>query len=365
MRSEPVSVAPVAVDPKAVDATSKAASTDPTSNEPSTAPESLPAPDAPKSPAADSVSPPSNTLTTPEKSSKTETSTPEKKTVDFVEVKGAMENMLNELPSLIKDTEQSEMWGVELTADINHVPTTIVLEKFLRANNKNVAEAIVQLKKALKWRKEMNPRKLLTDVEFDTSRFGDLGYVTVYSQPEGKVKEIVTWNIYGAVKDKKATFGDVEEFIKWRAALMELSVQELDLKSATEKIPEDGVDPYRMVQVHDYLNVSFLRMDPSVKAASKKTIETFSMAYPELLKEKFFVNVPLVMGWVFAGMKLFLSAETVKKFHPLSYGSNLAAELPDFGQDLPVAYGGKGKDIKEGLTVRYAPADADVKATED
>jgi hypothetical protein len=34
-------------------------------------------------------------------------------------------------------------------------------------------------------------------------------------------------------------------FIKWRAALMELSVQELDLKSATEKIPEDGIDPYR------------------------------------------------------------------------------------------------------------------------
>jgi hypothetical protein len=211
MSSEPVPVAPVAVEAKAVDSTSKAASTDPTANEPPTAPESSPAPDAPKSPAADPVSPPSNTLTTPEKPSTTETSTPEKKTVDFVEVKGAMENMLNELPSIIKDTEQSEMWGVELTADINHVPTTIVLEKFLRANNRNVAEAIVQLKKALKWRKEMNPRKLLTDVEFDKSKFGDLGYVTVYPQPEGKVKEIVTWNIYGAVKDKKATFGNVDE----------------------------------------------------------------------------------------------------------------------------------------------------------
>ena len=119
-----------------------------------------------------------------------------------------------------------------------------------------------------------------------------------------------------------------------------------------------------MVQVHDYLDVSFLRMDPNVKAASKKTIETFSMAYPELLKEKFFVNVPLVMGWVFGAMKLFLSADTVKKFHPLSYGSSLAAELPEFGKDLPSAYGGKGKDIKEGLTVKYAQIDGDVKATE-
>jgi hypothetical protein len=118
---------------------------------------------------------------------------------------------------------------------------------------------------------------------------------------------------------------------------MELSVKELDLASATEKIPENGPDPYRMVQVHDYLNVSFLRQDPSVKAASKEVIQTFGMAYPELLKEKFFVNVPLLMGWVFAAMKLFLSEETVKKFHVLSYGSSLAGELPGFGQELPVS----------------------------
>jgi hypothetical protein len=50
---------------------------------------------------------------------------------------------------------------------------------------------------------------------------------------------------------------------------------------------------------------------------------------------------------------VFLSADTIKKFHPLSYGSNLAGEIPGFGQELPVAYGGKGKDVKEGLTVRY------------
>jgi len=142
-------------------------------------------------------------------------------------------------------------------------------------------------------------------------------------------------------------------FVKWRAALMEVSLKELDLASATEKIPENGVDPYRMLQVHDYLNVSFLRMDPIIRAASKQVIETFSMAYPELVKEKFFVNVPLVMGWVFTAMKVFLSPDTVKKFHPLSYGSNLAGELPGFGQELPPAYGGTGKDIKEGLTVKY------------
>ena len=49
------------------------------------------------------------------------------------------------------------------------------------------------------------------------------------------------------------------------------------------------------------------------------------------------------MGWVFAAMKLFLSPETVKKFHPLSYGSSLAGELPAFGKQLPKPYGGEGQ----------------------
>jgi phosphatidylinositol transfer protein SFH5 len=81
---------------------------------------------------------------------------------------------------------------------------------------------------------------------------------------------------------------------------MELSINELNLASATTKIPENGADPYRMIQVHDYLSVSFLRMDPVVRAASKETIQVFSMAYPELLKEKFFVNVPTIMGCKFS-----------------------------------------------------------------
>jgi len=135
---------------------------------------------------------------------------------------------------------------------------------------------------------------------------------------------------------------------------MELSLKELDLASATVPIPADGTDQYQMVQVHDYLNVSFLRMDPTIRAASKETIQIFSMAYPELLSQKFFVNVPLVMGFVFSAMKLFLSPATIKKFHPLSYGGSLAGELPGWGNLLPVAYGGKGEEVEKGETVKYS-----------
>ncbi|KAF4635551.1 hypothetical protein G7Y89_g2551 [Cudoniella acicularis] len=269
----------------------------------------------------------------------------------------------SQLDSITKEAGYNEMWRITLTPHL--VPTLIVLEKFLRANAMDVAAARKQLITALQWRAKMNPVKLLEEMEFDSVKFGGLGYVTVYPRADGKGKEVVTWNIYGSVKDNKTTFGDVDEFIKWRTALMELSIKELDLASATEPIQDNEEDPYRMVQVHDYLNVSFLRMDPNTKAASKETISTFSMAYPELLKEKFFVNVPLLMGWVFTAMKVFLSAATVKKFHPLSYGSSLAGELPEFGEKLPVAYGGKGNGVADGLTVKYAADSAEPKVEKD
>ena len=115
-----------------------------------------------------------------------------------------------ELPSIIREADHSEIWGIQL-ADEKHVPTSIVLEKFLRANTKDVAKAKAQLIEALKWRKKIEPQKLLDEVEFSKSKFGGLGYVTVYPKTENHEKEIVTWNIYGDVKDKKATFGDVEE----------------------------------------------------------------------------------------------------------------------------------------------------------
>lgn len=111
----------------------------------------------------------------------------------------------------------------------------------------------------------------------------------------------------------------------------------------------EGPDPYQGVQIHDYLNVSFLRQNPYVKAASKEAISTFSKYYPETLSRKFFVNVPVVMGWMFSAMKLVLPKETVKKFTVLSYGNQLAGEL---GKGVPKAYGGESESLEavgEGL----------------
>jgi hypothetical protein len=135
---------------------------------------------------------------------------------------------------------------------------------------------------------------------------------------------------------------------------MELSVQKLKLDQVTEPIPEGGEDPYQMIQVHDYLSVSFFRMDPAVKAASKETISVFSMAYPELLAHKYFVNVPAIMGWMFGAMKLFLAPATLRKFHPMSSGTTLATELKGIVSTLPKEYGGQGPSVKDGQSVSLA-----------
>ncbi|KAL4927758.1 CRAL/TRIO domain protein [Aspergillus undulatus] len=271
----------------------------------------------------------------------------------------ALEQLFERLPTILSSTGHQEMWGVPLKQDAADIPTINVLIKFLRANGGNAKGAEEQLTKALTWRKENDPIALVRK-SYDADKFAGLGYLTQY-QREGKGDLIVTWNIYGAVKKVEATFGDITEFIKWRAALMELAVQELKLDQTTQVIDYNGEDPYQMIQVHDYLNVSFFRVNPMVKAATKKTIEVFSTAYPELLREKFFVNVPTVMGWMFALVKLFVDENTVRKFHPISNGANLAKEFSTLQDKFPKTYGGSSADL-EGSARTVALVKAEPKA---
>ena len=130
---------------------------------------------------------------------------------------------------------------------------------------------------------------------------------------------------------------------------MEEALQSLAIDKATKPITAEW-DPYKIFQVHDYKSISFLRQQSVVKSASTETIKIFAQNYPELLKEKFFVNVPAVMGFVYAFIKLFVAAKTAKKFHPMSNAGGLAKELTDtkvkgLGEFLPKDYGGKGSDL--------------------
>lgn len=152
-------------------------------------------------------------------------------------------------------------------------------------------------------------------------------------------------------------------FIRWRVALMELTLQRLHLADAKAVIPDytHGADPHQAYQVHDYLSISFLRQPPEVKAASQKTIQLFQQNYPETMAKKYFVNVPMVglqyflsnsdtftdiacqvMQWMFPVMKLFMAKDTIAKMEWMSYGSELHKHL---GNSVPKGYGGSGPEL--------------------
>ncbi|PNS15909.1 Phosphatidylinositol transfer protein SFH5 [Sphaceloma murrayae] len=257
--------------------------------------------------------------------------------------------LASKLGELIESTGYNEIYGVELSSwqegtDLV-IPQQVILQKFLRANAGDVAKATEQLKAALKWRKEFGAPKTKDEV-FDKARFDGLGYVTELKDMPGSPnkKDVAVFNIYGAVKDNKKTFGDLDGFIRWRVALMELTIARLDIANAKTPLPDygKGPDPYQAVQVHDYLSVSFLRQAPEVKAASSKTIQLFQQMYPETTAKKFFVNVPIFMQWMFAAMKMVMAKETVAKMQWTSYGNQLYMDL---GPSVPKAYGGSGPDL--------------------
>ena len=117
--------------------------------------------------------------------------------------------LANRLSEIKEKAGHGEMWGVALS-DLEHAPTAIVLQKYLRANDDNVNAAATQLTSALEWRKKNNPTALLDEKVYDRSKFGDLGFVTDHKDGNGK-NVVITWNVYGSVKDNKATFGNIKE----------------------------------------------------------------------------------------------------------------------------------------------------------
>lgn len=120
---------------------------------------------------------------------------------------------------ILKEVDHDEMWGVKLvTPAASHVPTQIVIQKFLNANDGDLAKAVDQFKGALKFRKEKKPLELIKKT-FNATKFADLGAVTVYSVKDSSVPEVFTWNLYGNVKGKiEEAFTPLDEYVHSRTA---------------------------------------------------------------------------------------------------------------------------------------------------
>lgn len=272
----------------------------------------------------------------------------------------ALKKLQDELPKILKKSGHNEMYGHKLSEsesgagqDYSEVKRDIILLKFLKARDYDVVQATEMLTDALKWRKEFDPLSCAS-AKHD-AKFDKLGVITAKGQ--GGEDQVTNWNLYGAVSNRKEIFGDLEGFLRWRVGIMERSLALLDFTK-----PGAGS---MLLQVHDYKNVSFLRLDAETKKASKETIRVFQSYYPETLERKFFVNVPLMMQFVFGFVNKFLSRETVAKFVVYSDGKDLHKNL---GNWVPTEYGGKGGPLLD-MAVKEVPevkkSKAEVAKTEE
>ncbi|KAL6449547.1 SFH5 Phosphatidylinositol transfer protein SFH5 [Candida maltosa Xu316] len=257
-----------------------------------------------------------------------------------------LSQLITSLPTILSQTDNpdyDEIFGHRInTVDKPYVDELIrneILHKFLAADNYDIDASTERLINCLNWRNEFQPLSAAFEEKYD-SELNELGVITNFK--ESKLNKVTTWNLYGNLKNPKKIFEKFggnksvdlpgSQFLRWRVGLMEKSLQLIDFTSS------DGEN--KIAQVHDYNNVSMFRIDPGMKQATKEIISIFGENYPELLSTKFFINVPLLMGWVFTFFKTLgiISAETLKKFQVLNHG-----DLSEFFNvsELPKQYGGK------------------------
>lgn len=131
--------------------------------------------------------------------------------------KTSFEEFDAKVAEILKEVDHDEMWGVKLvTPAASHIPTQIVIQKFLNANDGDLAKSIDQFKGALKFRKEKKPLELIKKA-FSATKFADLGAVTVYPVKDSSVPEVFTWNLYGNVKGKMdEVFTPLDEYVGLR-----------------------------------------------------------------------------------------------------------------------------------------------------
>jgi hypothetical protein len=119
---------------------------------------------------------------------------------------------IQQLYAAFKAQSHPEIWGVTLQDPDTHVPSQIVFQKYLNANDGDVSAAKEQLLKTLAWRAEAKPLELAKKTH-SKAKFEGLGYVTEYGDSTNPEKRAVfTWNVYGAASDRMAeTFGNLDE----------------------------------------------------------------------------------------------------------------------------------------------------------
>lgn len=270
------------------------------------------------------------------------------KTTELNEEQAAkLESLIQEIPEILAATDNpqyDEIFGYRINkADTEYVNENIrneILLKFLVADKYDVELARSRIIKTLNWRNEFQPLKAGFEETFP-DELNLLGSITNFGDVKNNLR-VTTWNLYGNLKNPKLIFqkygGENSKemlpgnpFLRWRIGMMEQALQFIDFTDP---------DFNRIAQIQDTNNVSMFSIDLGMKKGMRDIIQIFGDNYPELLSVKFFVNVPYIMGWVFAFLKAIgvIDEETLKKFQVFNHG-NLTRFYPS--ANLPKSYGGQ------------------------
>lgn len=187
--------------------------TAPTSTDPVTTTTSTPEPPtAPTISASAAVPPPATTAEPPTTQVNPATTATTATTPTWPETgpDHPLTKLYNLIPSLTVQASHTEIYGIELSHS-NPFLTKLICQKFLRANQNDVAKAEKQLLETLKWRKAFDPAAAAA-AEYPVERFEGLGAIVEIEGVPGSKRErdVVTFNVYGSVKDGRGTFGDLE-----------------------------------------------------------------------------------------------------------------------------------------------------------
>lgn len=259
--------------------------------------------------------------------------------------------------------DYDEIFGHRINEDgLEYVDVNIrneILLKFLIARKFDVGKAFEMLVECLNWRNEFRPLLAAFEETYDPE-LNELGVLTYFSDSKKDNLKVTTWNLYGNLKNPKKLFDKFaketdlgtksrpgSQFLRWRVGLMERAISLMDFTDPSNN---------KGAQVHDYNNVSMFKIDKGMKAATKEIIQIFSDNYPELLSVKFFLNVNILMSWVFSFFKNLgiISAETLQKFQ-VSHNSDISSY---FGPEkLPPQYNGdKSKLVVSLFDIDYPNA---------
>ncbi|KGO76608.1 Aminoglycoside phosphotransferase [Penicillium italicum] len=263
----------------------------------------------------------------------------------------------NALPSILANSHQTEIWGVDLKHTEGQV-LELILEKFLRSHSAipalQVSRASASLKKTLEWRRFSDPRALLTEAESILPDL-DLCHITLN---EG---QYVLWVTIDEMTIKG--YSPMHQSLKTSKGLVDLGLAVMEKLSML--LMHEAASP----DVHDYSASCVIEFklraiqntrngqqssQSKLRNALEELVKSIRYHYPNILGKAYIIN-PRDEYLASLDIDEALLKDTVLLKDPEDLGRYL-------GSQIPPRYGGTGESFAECDFLHRAGLARDLKA---